>query len=66
MNYLVSISSALLAIIIAWFVSDVIVQDIENSKISKQLFLTIRFLILFLIGPITYFAFNYLIKFIIN
>ena len=58
MYYLFPAISALLAMVLTWFILDVVNLDIKNYTKYKKLFLFLRFLAAIVIGLIIFFLFT--------
>ena len=66
MYYLFPAISALLAMVLSWFILDAVILDLKNYKNNKKLFLFLQFLVVILIGLIIFFLMYYLFEFALN
>jgi hypothetical protein len=66
MYYLFPAISALLAMVLSWFILDAVILDLKNYKNHKKLFLFLQFLVVILIGLIIFFLMYYLFEFALN
>ena len=66
MYYLFPAISALLAMVLSWFILDAVIFDLKNYQNHKKLFSFLRILLVLLIGLIIFLLFNYFIEFLSN